>query len=104
MPEQEPNGWELLRAIKGIENRIDTFASTFVPLAVHNLLAERVKDLESEVDSEKNARHDGDAALRKEMDDQRKTKAQQWFSIGLLLVGGIVTLAFSIFRQGAGLP
>lgn len=104
MPEQEPNGWELLRAIKGIENRIDTFASTFVPLAVHNLLAERVKEIEADLADEQKARAEGDAALRKEIDDQRKAKAQQWFGIGLLAVGGVITLLVAIFRQGLGLP
>lgn len=104
MPEQEPNGWELLRAVKGIDARLDNFASTFVPLAVFNLLSERVKEVESDLDAEKKARHEGDAALRKDIDDQRKTKAQQWFAVGLLAVGGAVTLLFSIFRQGLGLP
>lgn len=104
MPEQEPNGWELLRAVKGIETRLDNFASNFVPLAVFNLLAERVKEAEADAEAERKARAEGDAALRKEIDDQRKTKAQQWFAVGLLAVGGVVTLLFSIFRQGLGLP
>lgn len=104
MPEQEPNGWELLRAIKGIEARLDTFASNYVPLAVFNLLSERVKETEADLEVEKKARAEGDASLRKEIDDQRKTKAQQWFAVGLLAVGGVVTLLFSIFRQGLGIP
>lgn len=112
---QEPNGWELLRAIKGIESRFDNFTQNYVPLAVFSTLVERVKVTEGEIDSEranreraldteKQAREAGDAALRKEMDDQRKTKAQQWFSIGLLGVGAVITLLVSIFRQGVGMP
>lgn len=104
MAEQEPGGWELFRTMKGIESRLDNFASNFVPLAVFNLLVERVKEVEADLEIEKKARHDGDAANRKEIDDQRKTKAQQWFAVGLLAVGGVVTLLFSIFRQGLGLP
>lgn len=113
MAEQEPNGWELLRAIRGIDTRLDNFTSNYVPLAVFATLVERVKDVESDLDTEraareasdqreKEARETGDAALRKEIDDQRKTKAQQWFGIGLLAVGGVITLLVSIFRQGLG--
>lgn len=112
---QEPSGWELLRAIKGIETRFDTFTQNYVPLAVFSTLVERVKttegDIDTErtareraVDAEKQAREAGDAALRKEIDDQRKTKAQQWFSIGLLGVGAVITLLVSVFRQGLGMP
>jgi len=113
--EQEPNGWELLRAIRGIQENLTTFASNYVPLAVYQTLVERVQTVEKDADTEsaqrqaadskeKQEREVGDAALQKRIDDQQKTKAQQWFGIGLLAVGGAITLLVSIFRQGLGLP
>lgn len=115
MSEQEPNGWELLRAIKGIETRLDNFGANYVPLSLFGTLVERVKTVEIELDAEESARardlakeraerESGDAALREEIEEARKTKAQQWFSIGLLAVGAAITLLVSLFKQSAGLP
>lgn len=112
-PGKEPGPWELFRGLERIEQRLTEFAAGYVPVAVFTTLVERVKDTEKDVEAEtrhrisaleaeSKARIEGDAALRKEIDDQRKVKAQQWFSIGLLGVGAVITLLVSIFRQGIG--
>lgn len=104
MGEQEPNGWELLRALNSIDQRLDGFATNFVSLQVHTLLVERVKEVEADLADERKERVAGDAAAQKRLDDQQKVKGQTWTAIGLLAVGGVVTLLFAIFRQGLGLP
>jgi hypothetical protein len=101
--EQEPNGWELLRAIKGIENRFDHFVGQYVPVAVFATLVERVKGAEEAADTERRERIAAVAELRKEADEQRKAKAQQWFSIGLLAVGGVVTIVVAVLTRGLGI-
>lgn len=114
-PKSEPGGWELMRAFERVEKRLDGFARDFVSIAIHNLLVERVKDAEADVAA---ARVEADtavekakteaaaqiAAIRTELDNAKKTRAQTWTAIGLLFVGGVVTIALGIFRQGLGLP
>lgn len=100
--EQEPGGWELLRAIKGIETRLDSFTSGYVPLAVYATLVETVRELKQDLDTERTARERDTSAIRKELDEARKTKAQMWTAIALLVVGGIVTVVIGVINKGLG--
>jgi hypothetical protein len=103
-----------MRGIERLEKRFDDAAKGFVSIAIHNLLADRVKDLEADakqarLDAEANvekARADAAAALssvRTELDNAKKTRAQTWTAIGLLFAGGVVALIWDIFTKGLGL-
>lgn len=111
---REPGNWELMRGIERLEKRFDDAAKGFVSLAIHNLLADRVKDLESDIDKARTdavaevekARTEAAAALasvRTELDNAKKTRAQTWTAIGLLFAAGVVTLIWDIFTKGLGL-
>lgn len=113
-PKSEPGGWELMRAFQRVEARLDSFGREFVSTIVHNLLAERVKEVEADVARTKadadaaieKARADAAAALasvRAELDNAKKTRAQTWTAIGLLAVGGAVTIFYDIFTRGLGI-
>lgn len=114
-PKSEPGGWELMRAFERVEKRLDSFGREFVSVIVHNLLVERVKEVEADaalakveattaIDKAKAEAAAQIAAIRTELDNAKKTRAQTWTAIGLLFVGGIVTIALGVFRQGLGLP
>lgn len=111
---REPSGYELMRGIDRIEKRLDAAVQGFVSLAVHNLLADRVKDVEGDVEKARadaalevdKARADAAAALasvRTELDNAKKTRAQTWTAIGLLFAGGVIALIWDIFTKGLGL-
>lgn len=111
---REPGNWELMRGIERLEKRFDDAAKGFVSLAVHELLADRVKDVEADVEKARadaeaaveKARIDAAAALasvRTELDNAKKTRAQTWTAIGLLFAGGIVALIWDVFTKGLGL-
>ena len=111
---REPGNWELMRGIERLEKRFDDAAKGFVSIAIHNLLADRVKDLETDIDRARvdataeveKARVDAAAALasvRTELDNAKKTRAQTWTAIGLLFAGGVVALIWDIFTKGLGL-
>lgn len=122
---REPGGWELLRAVQSINGRLDDFAKGFVSIAVHNLLAEDVKEARAETaavkaeadrkieavrtdaaaDVEK-ARTEAATALsgmRTELDNAKKQRAQTWTAIGLLAAGGAIGLFYDIFTRGLGI-
>lgn len=112
---KEPGGWELYRAILDVKASIADMTRGFVPLAVFNLLAEDVKEARAEtgrveanadrkIAEAKSEAAAQIAAIRTELDNAKKTRAQTWTAIGLLFVGGIVTIALGVFRQGLGLP
>ena len=111
---REPGGWELLRAVQSITSRLDDLAKGFVSLAVHNLLAEDVKEARAEAaavkaDADKkidDARKEAATALatiRTELDNANKTRAQTWTAIGLLAAGGAIGLFYDIFTRGLGI-
>lgn len=112
---REPGGWELLRAVQSINTRLDDLAKGFVSVAVHNLLADRVKDLEADVSKETAAREtavkDANAAreklaaeLRAAEAEQRKSRGQTWTAIGLAGVAVVFGIFGAFIRQGLGLP
>ena len=111
---REPGNWELMRGIERLEKRFDDAAKGFVPVAVHNLLADRVKDVEADVEKAsvdvaaniEKARTEAAsalAAIRTELDNAKKTRAQTWTAIGLLAAGGAVGLFYDIFTRGLGI-
>ena len=115
---REPGNWELMRGIERLEKRFDDAVKGFVPVAVHNLLADRVKDVEADVEKARtdaavevdkkidDARKEAAsaaAAIRTELDNAKKTRAQTWTAIGLLAAGGAVGLFYDIFTRGLGM-
>lgn len=111
---REPGGWELLRAVNSITARIDDIAKGFVPIALYNVLVDRVKEVETNLDkSQAQAKRDVDdaksdaatqlAVMRTELDNAKKSRAQTWTSIGLLAGGGAAALLWDIFRDGLGI-
>ena len=111
---REPGNWELMRGIERLEKRFDDAVNGFVSVAVHNLLADRVKDVEADVEKARTdaaadvekARTDAAAALatiRTELDNAKKTRAQTWTAIGLLATGGAIGLFYNIFTRGLGI-
>lgn len=111
---REPGNWELMRGIERLEKRFDDAVKGFVSVAVHDLLAARVKDVETDVEKGKTeaaqavekAKTEAAsalAAIRTELDNAKKTRAQTWTAIGLLAAGGAVGLFYDIFTRGLGL-
>ena len=111
---REPGNWELMRGIERLEKRFDDAVKGFVPIAVHNLLADRVKDVEADVEKARvdaaadieKARTEAAsalAAIRTELDNAKKTRAQTWTAIGLLAASGAISLFYGIFTRGLGI-
>lgn len=103
-PKSEPGGWELMRAFERVEKRLDSFARDFVSTVVHNLLVERVKDIESDLAAERTAREKAVAELKQAEAEQRKSRAQTWAAIGVAGVAALFAIFGSFVRQGLGLP
>lgn len=100
----EPGPWELMRGLEKIEKRLDDFAKGFVPIALHNLLVEDVKELKLDLVEERAAREKADDANRQTTEEQRKARAQTWASIGLAGVAVVFSIFGSFIRDGLGLP
>lgn len=111
---REPGNWELMRGIERLEKRFDDAVKGFVTLAVHNLLSDRVRDLEAEakeasavaaaaVDKAKAEAAAAIASVRTELENAKKQRAQTWTAIGLLAAGGAVTFLYDLISRGAGL-
>lgn len=99
MTEPEPNGWELMRSIDALRDSVDKLAAGMVSQATLTL----VTQAQLAVDTRQDARI---RALETELAEARKTKAQQWFAIGLALFGLVCTIVggvvvFSINQGGA---
>lgn len=76
--EPEPNGWELLRSIRDLKDSFDGVARGMVTQVQHAAATDRITKLETE------------------RDEQRKTKAQQWFAIVLSFLGMVGTVVTGI--------
>lgn len=111
---REPGNWELMRGIERLEKRFDDAVKGFVSVAVHDLLAARVKDVETDVEKSKTeaaqavekAKTEAAssiAVIRTELDNAKKQRAQTWTAIGLLAAGGAVTFLYNLISRGAGL-
>lgn len=94
----EPTGWELMRSIESLKKSVDTWATSMVTQATLAIYEERQK--------ERDARQDARIAqLESENTDQRKTKAQQWFAIGLAGLGFVssIVTAVVVFNLNRGI-
>lgn len=98
MTEPEPTGWELMRAMRDLRASVDKVTAGMVTQA----LFAASQQAQKETDDRQNARI---KQLEDDRDADRKTKAQQWFAIGLsglgivgTIIGGIVLTAI---RGGA---
>lgn len=111
---REPGNWELMRGIERLERRFDDAVNGFVTIAVHDLLAARVKDAEADIEKAKTERErqiaeakteaaTAIAGIRTELDNAKKQRAQTWTAIGLLAAGGAVGLFYDIFTRGLGI-
>lgn len=76
--EPEPNGWELLRSIRDLKDSFDGVARGMVTQVQHTAATDRIQKLETD------------------RDEQRKTRAQQWFAIGLSFLGMVGTVVTGI--------
>ena len=112
-PKSEPGGWELMRAFERVEKRLDSFGRDFVSVIVHNLLADRVKELEAKqaaaeaaadtaVEKAKTEAAAQIATIRTELDNAKKTRAQTWTAIGLLAAGYALQFIYELITRGAG--
>lgn len=101
---REPGAWELLRGIQGINGRLDEFAKGYVRTDVFALHVEKTRELERELDVEKDDREKAVSELRQSAEERRKSTAQVWVAIGLAAVSVAFSLFGSIIRQGLGLP
>jgi hypothetical protein len=72
--EPEPTGWELLRGVKEVKDSVDAIALGMVTQIQHAAATARLDRLET-----------AEA-------EQRKTRAQQWFAIGLAILGVVGTI------------
>jgi hypothetical protein len=105
---REPGGWELHRGIERIEKAIREQSANFVPIGVYNIAMQNVTDQLAELKSE-NASLESElkaqaTAKAKQDEDLRKTKAQQWFAIGSVVLAGVIgfasTMISSVINQG----
>lgn len=103
-PRREPSTWEVMRGVERIEKRLDGFARDFVSVVVHNLLVERVKDLEGDVARETAAREKAVGELKQSEAEQRKSRAQTWTAIAVAGAAAAFAIFGSFIRQGLGLP
>lgn len=98
MTEPEPSGWELMRAIRDVRTSVDKVAAGMVNQALFAAFQQAQKD----TDDRQNARL---KQLEDDRDAERKTKAQQWFAIGLAGLGVVGTiiggLTLNALRGGA---
>ena len=102
--EQEPGGWELMRGINSLKDSFDRLASEMVTqatLALHQQAQaasdarrdERIKTLEEDNVKQREA---ADRAAS----EQRKTRQQQWFSIGLAVLASVLALVGGVVLWG----
>jgi hypothetical protein len=99
MSEEEPGNWELYRGIKDLRESVEKMSTGMVTQAMFLLyqqgqdaenkrLQARLKDLETD------------------QADQRKTKQQQWFAIGISALGAVGSLVVGVvlFNVRGGAP
>lgn len=85
MTEPEPSGWELMRAMRELRASVDKVAAGMVSQA----LFAASQQAQKETDDRQNDRL---KQLEDDREADRKTKAQQWFAIGLSGLGVVGTI------------
>lgn len=100
---REPGGWELYRGIERIEKAVREQSSNFVPIGVYNIamatMQAQIDTLKAEQASLESEQKAQAAAKAKQDEDLRKTKAQQWFAIGSVVLAGIIGFASSMISS-----
>ena len=85
MTEPEPSGWELMRAIESLRKSVDS--------AVAGMVTQATLAIYQQAQKEKDDRQDARIKqLEQDREQDRRSKAQQWFAIGLSGLGVIGTI------------
>lgn len=96
MTEPEPGGFELMRGIRDLRAAFDQLAASMVTQATFAIWQQAQKDSDDRKDARilqlERDRDEDRKARAQQAADERKTKAQQWFAIGITLLGGIVSI------------
>lgn len=98
MAEPEPTGWELMRAIESLRKSVDS--------AVAGMVTQATLAIYQAAQKEKDDRQDARIKqLENDREADRKTKAQQWFAIGLSGLGvlGTIIAGVVVFNLNRGL-
>ena len=95
MGEEPPTTWELMRAVNALRESIDKLTAGMVTQATLAIY----QTAQKATDDRQDARI---KELEQEQDEQRKTRAKQWFAIALAIVGGVVSLATAWILKGVG--
>jgi hypothetical protein len=98
--EPEPNGWELMRSIRDLKTSVDNLATGMVTQATLAIY----QGAQKETDDRQDARI---KQLETDLAESRKTKAQQWFAIGLALLGVVGSVVAGVLIpviNGGGAP
>lgn len=97
MTEPEPTGWELMRAMRDLRTSVDKVTAGMVSQA----LFAAHQQAQKETEERQNARI---KQLEDDRDAERKTKAQQWFAIGLSGLGvlGTIIAGVVVFNLNRG--
>lgn len=85
MTEPEPTGWELMRAIQAVRGDVSTALQNMVTQGMLTVY----QQAQRETDDRQNARL---KQLEDDREAERKTRAQQWFAIGLAVLGMVGTI------------
>ncbi|MBN9209365.1 MAG: hypothetical protein J0H96_11965 [Microbacterium ginsengisoli] len=95
--EPEPSGWELMRAINGLRESVNGLAAGMVTQATLAIY----QSAQKQTDDRQDARI---KQLENDLADARKTKAQQWFAIGLSGLGvlGTIVAGVIVFNLNRG--
>lgn len=105
---REPGGWELYRGIERVEKAIRDQSAAYVTQAVYQLEVKALRDQQLELKAEQAAleqRQEAAAQAKVAQDEQlRRTKVQQWFAIGTVVLAGVITfignLIYDAIQQG----
>lgn len=109
MTEPEPNGWELMRSINALRESVDKLAAGMVTQATLAIYTAAQKETDARQDARlKQLETDRVEDRNKEearVAEARKTKAQQWFAIGMAGLTGVIgiiggVIVFSINQGG----
>ncbi|ANJ26830.1 hypothetical protein [Agromyces aureus] len=97
MTEPEPGGWELMRSINSLRESVDKLAAGMVTQGTLAI----IQAAQKQTDDRQDARL---KELETELAEARKTKAQQWFAIGLSILGivGTIIAGVIVFNLNRG--
>ena len=105
MAEQpEPNGWELLRSVKDVKDSVDKLAAGMVTQTMFQLYQASVSTQMAEnraaATKDQTEANEKIKELQQDRDETRRTKAQQWFLVGLALVTALGSVVTQLILNG----